>query len=54
VSLLVGLAQAAIAEANLDHVDAVVDLPQKPTVAQTVDALNLKPFLSLKRKKGKE
>ena len=54
VSLLVGLAQAAIAEANLDHVEAVVDLPQKPTVAQTVDALNLKPFLTVKRKKRKK
>lgn len=54
VSLLVGLAQAAIAEANLDHFDAVVDLPQKPTVAQTVDALNLKPFLSVKRKQRKK
>lgn len=54
VSLTVALAQAAIAEAILDHFDAVVDLPKKGTVAQAVEALNLKPFLSVKRKKGKK
>ena len=54
VSLLVGLAQAAIAEADMDNLDAFVDLPQKPTVSQTVKALNLKPFLTFKRKKRKK
>lgn len=53
-NLLVGLAQVAIAQANMGQLDGKVDLLQRPTVSQTVDALGLKPFLSASRRKEKK
>jgi len=46
IDLLTRLAKAAIDLASKQNFDAVVDLPRKPTVAQVIEVLHLKPFLA--------